>query len=89
MYLTHPVESKQYTTSQQNTSLSSFRTGLHTAQKLKSSIKDFVSNFDQIRRKLRILPNLLEKSVMENFILIFVTSFLWYSKNFFNSISTH
>ena len=33
------------------------------------SIKDFLSKCDQIRRKLRIWPHLLVKSLMENFIL--------------------
>ena len=41
---------------------------INTAQKVKFSIKDFFSNFDQIRRKLRIWSNLLKKSLMENFI---------------------
>ena len=36
----------------------------NTAQKMKFSIKDFFSECDQIRRK----PNLLKKSLMENFI---------------------
>ena len=40
----------------------------YTAQKLKFSIKDFFSNCDQIRRKLRIWLHLLKKSLMENFI---------------------
>ena len=39
-----------------------------TAQKMKFSIEDFFSKFDQIRRKLRIWSNLLKKSLMENFI---------------------
>ena len=39
-----------------------------TAQKMKFSIKDFFSKYDQIRRKLRIWSNLLKKSLMENFI---------------------
>ena len=39
-----------------------------TAQKLKFSTKDFSSKCDQIRRKLRILSHLLNKSLMENFI---------------------
>ena len=39
-----------------------------TAQKMKFSIKDFVSKCDKIRRKLRIWLRLLKKSLMENFI---------------------
>ena len=39
-----------------------------TAQKMTFSIKDFFSKCDEIRRKLRILSNLLKKSLMENFI---------------------
>ena len=35
---------------------------------MKFSIKDFFSKSDQIRRKLRILSHLLQKSLMENFI---------------------
>ena len=39
----------------------------HTAQKMKFSIKNFFSKYDQIRRKLRIWSHLLKKSLMENF----------------------
>ena len=39
-----------------------------TAQEMKFSIKGFFSQCDQIRRKLRILSHLLNKSLMENFI---------------------
>ena len=39
-----------------------------TAQKMKFSIQNFFSKFDQIRRFLRILSHLLKKSLMENFI---------------------
>ena len=45
---------------------------IHTAQKMKFSIKDFFSNFDQIRRKLRIWSQLLKKSFIENFIFCVV-----------------
>ena len=41
---------------------------LNTAQKMKFSIKDFLSKRDQIRRNLRIWSHLLKKSSMENFI---------------------
>ena len=37
-------------------------------QKMKFFIKDFFSKFDKIRRKQRIWPHLLKKSLMENFI---------------------
>ena len=37
-------------------------------QKMKFCIKDFFSECDQIRRKLRISSHLLKKSLMENFI---------------------
>ena len=40
----------------------------NTAQKMKFSIKDFFSKFNQIRRFLRIWLHLLKKSLMENFI---------------------
>ena len=39
-----------------------------TAQKMKSSVKDFFSSCDQIRSFLRIWSHLLKKSLMENFI---------------------
>ena len=39
-----------------------------TAQKMKFSIKDSFSKYDQTRRKLRIWSHLLKKSLMENFI---------------------
>ena len=48
----------------------------NTSQKLKSSIKDFFSKYDQIRRKLRIWPRLLKKSLMENFIFCAVKKYL-------------
>ena len=38
------------------------------AQKLKFSIKDFFSQYDQVCRKLWIRLHLLKKSLMENFI---------------------
>ena len=43
---------------------------LNTAQKMKFSIKDFSSKCDQVRRKLRIWSHLLEKSLIENLILV-------------------
>ena len=39
-----------------------------TTQKMKFAIKDFFSNYDQIRSFLRIWSHLLKKSLMENFI---------------------
>ena len=45
-----------------------------TARKMKFSIKDFSSKCDQIRSFLRIWSHLLEKSLMENFILCVVFS---------------
>ena len=47
-----------------------------TAHKMKFSIKDFVSKYGKIRRKLRILLHLLKKSLMENF--IFLQSFFFF-----------
>ena len=41
---------------------------IHTAQKMKFSIKDFSSKCDQIRSFLLIWSHLLENSLMENFI---------------------
>ena len=38
-----------------------------TAQKMKFSIKDFFSKYDQIRSFLRIWSHLLKKSLIENF----------------------
>ena len=46
---------------------------VHTAQKMKFSIKDFFRKCDQIRRKLRIWSPLLKKSLMENFIFCAVS----------------
>ena len=40
----------------------------YTAQKIKFSIKDFFSKYDQVRRKLRIWSHLMKKSLIENFI---------------------
>ena len=61
-----------------------------TAQKIKFSIKDFSSKYDQIRRFLRIWSHLLKKSLTENlffcavcFIVIMFTETLYLlSKNF-------
>ena len=47
---------------------------LHTAQKIKFSIKDFSSRCDQNCRKLRIWSHLLKKSLMKNFIFYAVLS---------------
>ena len=41
-----------------------------TAQKMRFSIKDFFSKYDQIRSFLRIWSYLLKKSLMENFIFV-------------------
>ena len=43
----------------------------NNAQKMKFSIKEIFSKWDQIRRKLRIWSHLLKKSVMENSIFFF------------------
>ena len=52
-----------------------------TAQKMKFSNKDFFSNCDQIRRKLRIWSHLLKKSLMEKFIFCAVSPITYrYSK---------
>ena len=49
---------------------------LHSPRKkMKLSIKDFFSNYDQIRRKMRIWSHLLKKSLMENFIFYAVLTF--------------
>ena len=50
---------------------------VNTAQKMKFSIKDFFSKYDQIRSLLQIWSHLLKKSLMENFI------FLQWSHNIF------
>ena len=44
---------------------------IHTAQKMKFSIKDLCSKCHQILMKLSIWSHLLKKSILENFI------FLW------------
>ena len=41
---------------------------MDTAQKMKFSINDFFSKFDQILRKLRTWSHLPKKSLIENFI---------------------
>ena len=48
-----------------------------TAQKMKFSIKDFVSKFNQIRSFRRIWSHLLKKSLMKNFIycVVFTVNF--------------
>ena len=44
----------------------------YTAQKMKFSIKDFLSKYEQIRIFLQIWSHLLERSFMENFIFCVV-----------------
>ena len=51
-----------------NFSITGTLTGLCTAQRMKFSIKDFISKYDQIRSSLQLWSNLLKKSLMENFI---------------------
>ena len=50
-----------------------FRTVTVTSQKMKFSIEYFFSKCDPIRRKLRIWPHVLKKSLMENFIFCAVS----------------
>ena len=45
------------------------RLGSGTSQKMKFSIKDFLSKCDQIRSFLRIWSHLLKTFLMENFIV--------------------
>ena len=47
---------------------------------MKFSIKNFFSKWDQIWRKLRILPHLLKKLLMENFIFCAVYKYLGQSE---------
>ena len=47
----------------------------HTAQKMKSSIKDLFSKCDQIRRTLWICLHLLKESLIENLIFLAVPRF--------------
>ena len=46
-----------------------------TTQNVKFSIKDFFSQCDQIRRKLRIWSHLLKKSLVENLILAYDSNY--------------
>ena len=48
-----------------------------TAQKMKSSIKDFFGKCDQIHRKLLIWSHLLKKSLMQNFIFCAVNGVIF------------
>ena len=50
----------------------------YTAQKMKFSIQDFFRKCDQIRSFLRIWSDLLQKSLMENFIFCAVVLFVLY-----------
>ena len=61
---------------------------LTTPQKMKFSIKDFLTKFDQIRSFLRISSYLLNKPLMEKFIFVQCTRFFWTAKKSgFGSIS--
>ena len=62
---------------------------MNNAQKMKFSIKDFLSKCNQIRRKLQICSHILEKSLMENFIFFVqrelhtqnhTDTYIWYLK---------
>ena len=55
--------------------IKSFKDINNTAQKMRFSIKNFFSKWDQIRRKLRIWSHLLKKPLMENFIFCAVYVF--------------
>ena len=55
-------------------------------KKMKFSIKDFFSKFDQTRRKLRIWSDLLKKLLMEHFSLRRVTL---YTYSIIHSLSLH
>ena len=46
------------------------RQKVYTGQKIKFSIKDFFSEYDQVRRKLRIWSHLLKESFMEIFFFV-------------------
>ena len=60
-----------------------------TAQKIKSSIKDFFSKWNQIRSFLRIWSHLLKKSLMKNFIFCAVSYQKFYSvRSLFANSST-
>ena len=60
----------------------------NTAQKMKFSIKDFFSRYDQIRSFLRIWSHLLKKSVIENFIFLHWKS-LWPDPNNWISLNLY
>ena len=51
--------------------------GIVTSEKLKFSIKDFLSNCDQISNFLQVWSHLLKTSLMENFIFCAVCSLLF------------
>ena len=52
----------------------------YTAQKMKCSIKDFLSKYEQIRIFLQIWSHLLERSFMENFIFCVVITAYYLKK---------
>ena len=56
-----------------------------TAQKMKFSIKYFLSKCDRIRSKLRIWSHLLKKSLMENF--IFCAVYYWWVRYVFPKVT--
>ena len=60
--------------------------GYYTSQKMKFSIKDFFSKYDQICRKLRIRSHLLKKSSMENFIFCAVLTSKVYLESWQTSV---
>ena len=53
---------------------------IFTARKIKFFIKDFFSKCGQIRRKLGTWSHLMKKSLMENFTLCAVDSYLFMCK---------
>ena len=57
---------------------------------MKFSIKDFLSNCDQIRIFLWIWPHLLKKSLIENFIFCAVlVSDIWVCPKLYEIVSQH
>ena len=59
---------------------------LTTAQKMKFSIKDFLSKFEQFLGFLRIWSHLLKKPLMENLNLKFILKFIFCPVNHFNVV---
>ena len=60
---------KTYSYRNQFMSIDNYPISYSTVEKVKFYVKDFLSKYDKIHKKLRIWSHLLRNSLMENFVV--------------------